>query len=214
MQEISLNPQKLAGQCSKLKCCLMYEYDVYADARRSIPRLREPLQAMDGEYYLVKTDVLAHTMSFSSSKEAMVNVVTIPVSRVREILALNRAGKKVDTIVGDTAEAKTEEPTYRTEEDSITRFDKTKRRNKNNRGKGRNNRGQHASTEGNGATSAPTASAEGAKESKPQQPSEGGERSERNERSERRGRGFRPHRNNHHRHNNDRSAGAKEAKGE
>ena len=214
VQDLALNPQKLAGQCSKLKCCLMYEYDVYADARRSIPRLREPLQAMDGEYYLVKTDVLAHTMSFSSSKEAMVNVVTIPVSRVREILALNRAGKKVDTIVGDTAEAKTEEPTYRTEEDSITRFDKTKRRNKNNRGKGRNNRGQHASTEGNGATPAPTASAEGAKESKPQQPSEGGERSERNERSERRGRGFRPHRNNHHRHNNDRSAGAKEAKGE
>ncbi len=208
VQDLALNPQKLAGQCSKLKCCLMYEYDVYADARRSIPRLREPLQAMDGEYYLVKTDVLAHTMSFSSSKEAMVNVVTIPVSRVREILALNRAGKKVDTIVGDTAEAKTEEPTYRTEEDSITRFDKTKRRNKNNRGKGRNNRGQHASTEGNGATPAPTASAEGAKESKPQQPSEGGER------SERRGRGFRPHRNNHHRHNNDRSAGAKEAKGE
>ena len=217
VQDLALNPQKLAGQCSKLKCCLMYEYDVYADARRSIPRLREPLQAMDGEYYLVKTDVLAHTMSFSSSKEAMVNVVTIPVSRVREILALNRAGKKVDTIVGDTAEAKTEEPTYRTEEDSITRFDKTKRRNKNNRGKGRNNRGQHASTEGNGATPAPTASAEGVKESKPQQPSEGGERSERNERSERserRGRGFRPHRNNHHRHNNDRSAGAKEAKGE
>ena len=214
VQDLALNPQKLAGQCSKLKCCLMYEYDVYADARRSIPRLREPLQAMDGEYYLVKTDVLAHTMSFSSSKEAMVNVVTIPVSRVREILALNRAGKKVDTIVGDTAEAKTEEPTYRTEEDSITRFDKTKRRNKNNRGKGRNNRGQHASTEGNGATPAPTASAEGAKESKPQQPSEGGERSERNERSERRVRGFRPHRNNHHRHNNDRSAGAKEAKGE
>ena len=56
MQEISLNPQKLAGQCSKLKCCLMYEYDVYADARRTIPRLREPLQTLDGEYFL---DVLA-----------------------------------------------------------------------------------------------------------------------------------------------------------
>ncbi len=206
VQDLALNPQKLAGQCSKLKCCLMYEYDVYADARRSIPRLREPLQAMDGEYYLVKTDVLAHTMSFSSSKEAMVNVVTIPVSRVREILALNRAGKKVDTIVGDTAEAKVEEPTYRTEEDSITRFDKTKRRNKNNRGKGRNNRGQHASNEGEGTT--PTNSGEVSKEAKPQQMTEGGER------SERRGRGFRPHRNNHHRHNNDRSLGPKEPKGE
>lgn len=137
VQELSLNPQKLAGQCSKLKCCLMYEYDVYADARRTIPRLREPLQAMDGEYFLVKTDILAHTMSFSSSKDALVNVVTIPVSRVKEILALNRAGKKVDSIAdADTAEA-AEEPTYRTEEDSITRFDKSRKRNKrrnNNRG--------------------------------------------------------------------------------
>lgn len=137
VQELSLNPQKLAGQCSKLKCCLMYEYDVYADARRTIPRLREPLQAMDGEYFLVKTDILAHTMSFSSSKDALVNVVTIPVSRVKEIIALNRAGKKVDSIAdADTAEA-VEEPTYRTEEDSITRFDKSRKRNKrrnNNRG--------------------------------------------------------------------------------
>ena len=141
VQELSLNPQKLAGQCSKLKCCLMHEYDVYADARRTIPRLREPLQAMDGEYYLVKTDILAHTMSFSSSKDALVNVVTVPVSRVREILALNRAGKKVDSIADTDTSATVEEPTYRTEEDSITRFDKHKRRNKrrNNRGAGRNN---------------------------------------------------------------------------
>ncbi len=143
MQELSLNPQKLAGQCSKLKCCLMYEYDVYADARRTIPRLREPLQAMDGEYYLVKTDILAHTMSFSSSKDAMVNVVTIPVSRVKEILALNRAGKKVDNIADADAAETVEEPTYRTEEDSITRFDKSKKRNKrrNNNNRGGNNGG-------------------------------------------------------------------------
>ena len=59
VQEISLNPQKLAGQCSKLKCCMMYEYDTYVDARKEFPRLREPLQAMDGEYYLVKNDIPA-----------------------------------------------------------------------------------------------------------------------------------------------------------
>ena len=141
VQDLSLNPQKLAGQCSKLKCCLMYEYDVYADARRSIPRLREPLQAMDGEYYPVKTDILARTMSFSTSKDAMVNVVTIPIWRVKEILALNRDGKKVESILGDTAPTKAEEPTFRTEEDSITRFDKAKKRKKRNnrsaRGEGR-----------------------------------------------------------------------------
>ena len=85
MQELSLNPQKLAGQCSKLKCCLAYEYDTYADARRDFPRVKEPLQALDGEYYLVKSDILARTMQFSSSKDALVNVTTLSVERVKEI---------------------------------------------------------------------------------------------------------------------------------
>ena len=135
VQDISLNPLKLAGQCSKLKCCLMYEYDVYADARQTLPRVREPLQAIDGEYYLVKTDILGRTMSFSTSKDTMANVVTIPTSRVREILAMNRAGKKVDSIADMNEDSHVEEPTYRTEEDSITRFDnqsKRRRKNRNN----------------------------------------------------------------------------------
>ena len=137
VQDISLNPQKLAGQCSKLKCCLMYEYDVYADARQKLPRVREPLQAMDGEYYLVKTDILGRTMSFSSSKDAMVNVVTIPTSRVREIIAANRAGRKVESIIDKDNMPTVEEPTFRTEEDSITRFDNQnkRRRNRNRRDK-------------------------------------------------------------------------------
>ena len=133
VQDLSLNPLKLAGQCSKLKCCLTYEYDVYADARRSMPRLREPLQAIDGEYFLVKSDILAHTMTFSTSKDSMSNLVTIPVSRVREILAVNRNGGKVESILGEDFEPQVEEPTYRTEEDSITRFDKAKKRKKKNR---------------------------------------------------------------------------------
>ena len=133
VQDLSLNPQKLAGQCSKLKCCLMYEYDVYADARRSMPRLRESLQTIDGEYFLVKTDVLAHEMTFSTSKDSMSNLVTIPVSRVREIMAINRTGEKVDSLLGSDAEPQVEEPTYRTEEDSITRFDKAKKRKKKSR---------------------------------------------------------------------------------
>ncbi|MBR4995949.1 MAG: hypothetical protein IKY82_07795 [Alistipes sp.] len=137
VQDISLNPLKLAGQCSKLKCCLMYEYDVYADARQTLPRVREPLQAMDGEYFLVKTDILGRTMSFSSSKDAMVNVVTIPVERVREILAMNRAGKKVESLIDKDSIVEIEEPTFRTEEDSITRFDNQNKRRRNNR-KGNN----------------------------------------------------------------------------
>ena len=152
VQDLSLNPLKLAGQCSKLKCCLMYEYDLYMDARRSIPRIKEPLQAMDGEYFLVKTDILAKMMTFSSSKESMSNLVTIPVWRVKEILVANRNGEKVESIAGDSAPKKVEEPTYRTEEDSITRFDKSKKRKKkrsgNNRPQQKSEEGQQPKTEG------------------------------------------------------------------
>ena len=156
IQDISLNPLKLAGQCSKLKCCLMYEYDVYADARQTLPRVREPLQAVDGEYYLVKTDILAHTMSFSTSKETMSNVVTIPTSRVREIIAMNRAGKRVESLIDKDSITEIEEPTFRTEEDSITRFDNQNKRRKNRNNRGRNNRNANnfKSAQGDGAAPA------------------------------------------------------------
>ncbi len=139
-QDISLNPQKLAGQCSKLKCCMMYEYDTYVDARKAFPRLREPLQTIDGEWYLVKNDVLAGTMTFSSSKDTLANLATLTVERVKEILEQNRAGKRVERLLpDDDRPAGADEPTYGAEsvEDSITRFDKAKRR----RRAGRNNRG-------------------------------------------------------------------------
>ena len=156
VQDISLNPQKLAGQCSKLKCCMMYEYDLYAEAKRDTPRLREPLQTVDGEYYLVKTDVLARTMSFSTSRETLSNVITLPVSRVREIVAANRAGKRVESLADEVSKPVVEEPTYRSEEDSITRFDSKRRnrnrnRNRNNNGRNRHNGGgkKGGSTSGN-----------------------------------------------------------------
>ena len=139
VQDISLNPQKLAGQCSKLKCCMMYEYDTYVDARKEFPRLREPLQTIDGEWFLVKSDVLAGTMTFSSSKEAMVNTTTLPVARVKEILALNRQGKKAEQLqYAEALHTEVEEPTYRSEEDSITRFDQAKRRKRGGRNRNRN----------------------------------------------------------------------------
>ncbi len=148
-QELSLNPLKLAGQCSKLKCCLTYEHDTYVDARKNFPRLRDPLQAMDGEYYLVKSDILAGTMLFSSSREAMINVVSLPVERVKEIMSLNRAGKKVDRLQRmEDIEVVADEPTYRSEEDSITRFDSNKRSNGGNRNRnGRNRNGRNRGNE-------------------------------------------------------------------
>ncbi len=181
-QEISLNPLKLAGQCSKLKCCLTYEHDTYVDARKSFPRLREPLQAQDGEYHLIKSDILAGTMVFSSSRDAMANIVTLPIDRVKEVMAANRAGKKVERLQReeDTTNV-VEEPTYRSEEDSITRFD-AKRRSKGNRNKSRGDKPQQA--------------AERSDKPKREPRGERGERPARNERSERNERGERPERNN------------------
>ena len=130
MQDISLNPQKLAGQCSKLKCCMMYEYDTYVDARKDFPRVREPLQTVDGEFFLLKTDILGGTMTFGTSRDTLANVVTLPVARVKEIIALNRAGTKVERLQDQDVAPAVEEPDYPAEEDSITRFDKARRRKK------------------------------------------------------------------------------------
>ena len=197
VQDLSLNPLKLAGQCSKLKCCLMYEYDLYMDARRAIPRIKEPLQAMDGEYYLVKTDILAKMMTFSSSKESMSNVVTIPVWRVKEILAANRNGEKVESIAGDSAPTKSEEPTYRTEEDSITRFDKSKKRKKRRNNKPSQGRGPKQEGESQGEQTPAQKEQEPKPQQQPQQPqqSQGGDSAPNSQRSEGNDRG---HRNSHH----------------
>ena len=191
VQDISLNPQKLAGQCSKLKCCLMYEYDVYADARQTLPRVREPLQAMDGEYYLVKTDILARTMSFSSSKDTISNMVTIPTSRVREIIAANRAGRKVESIANKDDMTTVEEPTFRTEEDSITRFD-----NQNKRRRNRNRRDRDRDRDTRKRQAGQQSGDNAASESKSDTPKENPNREQRENREGRENRGRDRRRNN------------------
>ena len=212
MQEISLNPQKLAGQCSKLKCCLMYEYDVYADARRTIPRLREPLQALDGEYFLVKVDPLAQTMSFSTSKGSLANLTTLSISRVKEIIALNRAGQKVESLVAEGDEEVVAEPTYRHEEDSITRFDNKTKRSKRSkrRSKDRAEQGTEAKSD-----ASVEAKAEPKTEAKPEQVAAATE-----PKAEGEGRGRNQRRDRNRRHDNrpkqsaegEQSGGAEQAK--
>ncbi len=143
-QELSLNPQKLAGQCSKLKCCLSYELDCYTDARKEFPRLNGPLQALDADYFHVKSDILARTMSFSTAPNSMAGLVTLSVGRVKEILRLNAEGKKPEKITSDTVvDMTSEEPTYINVigEDSITRFDKSKKK-KRKKSKGSQGGGQ------------------------------------------------------------------------
>ncbi len=137
-QEISLNPQKLAGQCGKLKCCLNYEVDSYIDVRKTFPKVKAPLETKDALYYLVKTDILKQEMLFSSDEHSMINVITIPVGRVREIMSLNRKGIKVDTLQDErnvVAKKVEYDFTSAVGDDSITRFDKSSKDNKRRRNK-------------------------------------------------------------------------------
>ncbi len=135
-QEISLNPQKLAGQCGKLKCCLTYEIDSYMDARRSFPKINAPIEIMDGNYYLIKTDIFKQLMYFSTDPNGA-STTAVPVDRVRELLALNKRGIKPDVLVdvNSTGSKANEEPNFANAvgEDSITRFDNLGKRKNNKR---------------------------------------------------------------------------------
>jgi cell fate regulator YaaT (PSP1 superfamily) len=149
-QDISLNPQKLAGQCCKLKCCLAYELDAYIDARKSLPRVNGPLQALDGDYWLISSDVLRGTMSFSTVKGAAVGNITLTADQVRDIVDANRRGQKPATIAGMApVRAAEEEPSFvnMVGEESITRFD---RGSEGRRKRGRQGRGNGGSGGGAG----------------------------------------------------------------
>jgi len=97
-QELSLNPQKLAGQCSKLKCCLNFELDCYIDAQRSFPPRDVPLEALDCTAYFFKMEVHKGIYWYSTDQHSSANIIALPVQRVKEIQALNRKGKKVDKL--------------------------------------------------------------------------------------------------------------------
>ncbi len=144
VQEISLNPQKLAGQCSKLKCCLVYELDAYVDARKEFPRIHAPLETLDGLYYLSKIDIFDRTMWFSSDPHSMAALVPLSIERAREVIAMNKRGKKPDRLEDQTTldRQQAEQPDFRSAvgEESITRFDKAKREQRGRgRGRGRSN---------------------------------------------------------------------------
>ena len=131
-QDLSLNPQKLAGQCGKLKCCLNYEVEAYLDAQSRIPRVSEPLEFGDGQAWLVKTDILAETLYFSYEKGSLTQVFPLSADEVRQIQAMNRRGEKPATLKQEVVAT----PEFITGqgEDAINRFDPEKRR-KNRRRK-------------------------------------------------------------------------------
>ena len=137
VQDLSLNPQKLAGQCGKLKCCLNYETAVYMDAQSRIPKVHNPLEFQDGLAYLMKTDILSETMYFSYDNTSLANLYPLHAEDVWEIIRMNRRGEKPESLKSDVAPAAPEFVTA-VGDDSITRFDEARKRKK----KKRNNRGK------------------------------------------------------------------------
>lgn len=139
-QDLSLNPQKLAGQCGKLKCCLNYEVATYLDAQSRIPKVLEPLEFQDGLAYLVKTDILKELMYFSYEKGSLVDIYPLAAKEVQEIIKMNRNGVKPESL---KTEPEPESPEFVTAvgDDSITRFDAPRRKKKKNGGGGNRRRG-------------------------------------------------------------------------
>ena len=132
-QDISLNPQKLAGMCAKLKCCLNYEVDDYIEASRSLPSKDTILQTQDGDYYLFKSDILAGLVTYSTDKNVAANLETITAERARQIIEMNRKGEKPLTLENEEStnrKQKPEGPVDLLAGDSITRFDKAKKKKK------------------------------------------------------------------------------------
>jgi len=142
-QELSLNPQKLAGQCSKLKCCLNFELDCYVDAQRSFPPRDIPLEALDATGWFHKMEIHKGIFWYSTDQHSSANLIPLTVQRVREIQALNKKGEKADRLqaIDDTWNAPPVSQDL-LKNNSLTRFDPpdTKSRNKPNPNKRKNRR--------------------------------------------------------------------------
>jgi cell fate regulator YaaT (PSP1 superfamily) len=142
-QELSLNPQKLAGQCSKLKCCLNFEFDCYVDAQKGFPPREIPLEAMDCTACFQKLEVHKGMYWYSTGQNSSTNLIAIPVERVKEIQEINRKGEKVDKLITDDLQwQSTSASNDLLKDNSLTRFDRVeeKRDNRHNRQGKRKNR--------------------------------------------------------------------------
>ena len=139
-QDISLNPQKLAGMCAKLKCCLNYEVDNYIEAGKKMPNRDVVLQTADSDYYLFKSDILAGMVTYSTDKRMAANLCTISAQRALEVIEMNKKGEKPLSLLDDDQAQQEDRPLDLLESESITRFDKNKRKRKK---KDDRRRGEH-----------------------------------------------------------------------
>ena len=128
-QDISLNPQKLAGMCAKLKCCLNYEVDDYMEASKKLPGKDVVLQTLDADYYLFKSDILAEIVTYSTDKNIAANLETISAARAKEIIEMNRRGEKPASLQEDGHQKPVKQHVDLAGGD-ISRFDKAKKKKK------------------------------------------------------------------------------------
>lgn len=153
-QDISLNPQKLAGQCAKLKCCLNYEVDAYVECQKRLPSKEITLETLDNMYYYFKADILKGTITYSTDKSFLANEVTISARRAFEVLNMNKRGEKPEKLDDEFSGRESQRSKDLLEQESLTRFDKTKggkNRKKKQKGQASQNNASAAPVEaGNG----------------------------------------------------------------
>ena len=130
IQDISLNPQKLAGMCAKLKCCLNYEADDYVEAGRKMPSRDVVLQTADNDYYLFKSDILAGLVTYSTGKGVAANLETISAERARAIIEMNKRGEKPESLTENGQAKEVARPIDLLADADVSRFDKAKKKKK------------------------------------------------------------------------------------
>ncbi len=151
LQDIPLNPQKLAGQCGKLKCCLNFEVDTYVEAQRKLPSREIPLETKDSTYYHFKTDILSGAMTYSTDKHFAANLITLSKDRVYEVMRINKRGERPSRLVSDEEEHNDKPVSHDILQENIDRFDSNNNNNrnrkkkfvKNNGAQNKNNGGQN-----------------------------------------------------------------------
>lgn len=126
IQDLPLNPQKLAGQCGKLKCCLNFEVDTYVEAQRQLPSRETVLETKDGSFFHFKTDILAGMMTYSTDKNFPANLVTLHKDKVYDVIRINKRGEKPLHLTEKEEEQNDKSSSHDVlEQESITRFDKS-----------------------------------------------------------------------------------------
>jgi cell fate regulator YaaT (PSP1 superfamily) len=146
-QQLSLNPQKLAGQCGKLKCCLNFELDAYMEALKVFPKMEVKLKTEKGIALCQKIDIFKGLMWYCYDKEFM-NWHELPVVKVNEIIEANKKGVKVESLEAFAVEhSPKEQETYNNVvgQDSLTRFDQPKRKKSRKKNRGAKNRRKSSS---------------------------------------------------------------------